>query len=101
MPKELALNQVFGNGGAIYLYKHLLAALALGVNGQCGQFFSGARFAINQDAAIAGRHKRNLLAQCLEWNALPNNLALALQLLLEVAIFSAQLSGFNGILDQD
>ena len=56
--EQLALDRVFGNGGAIYLDKHFILAQAEGMDGVRDQFLAGARLAINQDASVGGAMRK-------------------------------------------
>ena len=64
--EELGLDVRLGNGGAVELDEDAVAAQALGVNGAGDEFLAGARFAVDEDAAVGGRHEANLLAQRLD-----------------------------------
>ncbi len=78
MAEQFALDQVFGNGGAVHFDKHLVLAQALGMDGVGDQFFAGARLAVDQHAAVGGRHEPNLLAQGLHGDAVAHDHALGL-----------------------
>ena len=95
MAEELAFNQVFGNGGAIYFYKHFVFAQALRVDGAGDQLFSRARLAVNEHAAVGGSHQLDLLPQRLYRNAVADDDAVGSELPLEFAVLSAQAVGVN------
>ena len=100
MAEQLALDQVFGNRGAVHFDKHLVLAQALRMDGMGHQFFPRARLAINQHPAVGRRHEQNLLAQCFHRNALPYDHAARSELLFEFAVFLLHLPGIDGILDR-
>ena len=101
MAEQFALDQVFGNGGAVDLDEHGVLAQALRVDGARRQFLAGAGFAVDQHAAVGGRHQRNLLAQRLHGNAVAHDHAARLELLLEFQVLAAQPLGFDGVLQHD
>ena len=101
MAEELAFNQVFRDGGAIYLDEHGVFTQALRVDGERHQLFPRARFAIDEHPPVGGGHQGNLLPQRFQRDALPHQLALGLHLFLKIAVFAAQPSGVNRVLDQD
>src|SRR5689334_16747253 len=100
MAEELALDEVFGNGGAIDLDKPGIVAQALGMNGARDQLFAGTGFTEDKDAAIGRRHQGDLLAQRFHRDALADDDALGL-LPLEVAVLGAQAMCVGGVLYQD
>ena len=61
--EKFCLDVRFGNGRAVQFDKDAIAAQALGMNGARDQFLAGARFAVDQHAAIGRRHEPNLLPQ--------------------------------------
>ena len=61
--KELALDQLLGNGRAVHLDKRCVAPAAERVNGTGDQLFSGPVFAVDQHAAVGRRRHRHLFAQ--------------------------------------
>ena len=61
--EELALDEVLGDGRAVQLDEDAVAAQALRVDGARDELLAGAGFAIDQHAAIGGRHELDLLAQ--------------------------------------
>ena len=101
MPEQLALDQVFRDGGAVHLDKHLVLAQALRVDGARHQLFAGARLAVNQHAPVGRRHQRDLLAQRLHRNAVAHDHAARLKLLLVFEVFAAQTLGVDGVLQDD
>ena len=101
MPEELAVDQVFGDRGAVRLDKPFIFAQALYMDGMRDQFLAGARFAVNQHASVGGRHQRDLLPQRLHGNAVAHDHALRLQLLPQVEILMAQPPRFDRIFHQN
>ena len=101
MAEEFALDQVFGNRGAVHFDEHLVLAQALRVDGMGHQFLPRARLAVDQHAAVGRRHELNLLAQRLHRNAFAFDHAARRELLLELTVFLLHLPGIDGILDQD
>ena len=67
--EQLALDHVFGNGGAVDLDERLLGAGAQGVDGVGDQLLARAALAENQHAAVGARHESHLLAQRLHRHA--------------------------------
>src|SRR5581483_7138751 len=65
------------------------------------EFFTRSRFTVDQDASVGRGHHADLLAQGFHGNALANNYALGVDLLLELRVFTPQVMGFKGILDED
>ena len=76
MAEQFVLDQVLGNGRAVYFDEWLGGALASGVDGSCDQFFPGAAFAVNQDASVGGGHESELLAEGLHRDAFADDAGL-------------------------
>ena len=74
MAEQLALDQVFGNGGAVHFDERLGGARAAGMNGVRHQFLAGAALAVDQHAAVGGGHQGELLPQRLHGNAFADDL---------------------------
>ena len=54
--EEFALDQVFGDGGAVDFDEGLGGAGAHGMDGVRDEFLAGAAFAVDEHAAVGGRH---------------------------------------------
>ncbi len=85
--EEFALDEVFGDGGAVDLDESFILAQALAVDGVGDQFFAGAGLAVNENAAVGGRHEADLLAQGLHGNAVADDHALGVKLFFQVDDF--------------
>ena len=99
--EELALDVVLGNGGAVQLNENAVAAQASGVDGAGDQLFARAGFAINENAAVGGRHERDLLAESAGLDAFAGDLRFERKLAAEFDVFGAQSAGFDRIFDDD
>src|ERR1022692_1973963 len=99
--EKFAVDKVFGKGGAVDLDERIVLAKALGMDGMRHEFFSGAGFAIDQDASVGGRHKSNLLAQSFHWDAVTYDHALRLELLSQVKILMTQAAGLECVFYED
>ena len=96
MAEQLALDQVFRNGGAVHLDEHLVLAQAVRVDGVGHQFFAGARFAIDQHAAVGGRHERICWRSAFMGMLSPTMTLFGVQLLLQLAVFLLQSAWHRG-----
>ena len=92
---------VFRDGGAVELDENAVAAQAFGMDGAGDEFLAGARLAVDEDAAVGGRHEANLLAQRLEGHAFAGEHGGHAELALELLVFGAQAARFDGVLDDD
>src|SRR5947209_1968077 len=101
MAKQLAFDPVFRNGSAIDFNKQVVFAQAMGVDREGHKLFTRSRFTINEDASVRRGHHADLLAQGLHGNAFAYNNAFGMNLLLELRVFTAQVMGFQSILDED
>ena len=90
MAEKLGFDELFGNRGAIHFDKWIAAARALGVKGARDELFSGAAFAVNEDAAMRGRGEGDLLTQSFHRNAVAENAVALLEFSAEAAIFLFQ-----------
>ncbi len=97
MPEKLAFNQLFRNRGAIDLHKWLVGSLAVIVQRVGHQLFSRAALAKNQNAAIGGSGKLQLLAQSFHGNAVANDAVAAPQLRSQLAVLRRQLRLLEGM----
>ena len=75
--EEFGLDEVFGDGGAVELDEDAVAAQGLGVHGAGDEFFAGAGFAEDEDAAVGGGHELDLLAEGFDGDGLAGDGALA------------------------
>src|SRR5579863_2193719 len=91
----------FRDGGAVEFDKDTIAAKALGVNGARDEFLAGAGFAVDEHTAVGGGHEANLLAQCLNRDALASKDSAHAELALEFQVLIAKAPGFDGILEND
>jgi hypothetical protein len=101
MAEQFALDQVFGDRGAVDLDEHGIFAQALRVQRARRQFLAGTRLAVDQHPSVGRRHQRDLLAQRLHGNAVAHDHAARLKLLLEFQVLAAQPLGLDGILQND
>ena len=99
--EELGLDVRFGDGGAVELDKDAIAAQAFGVNGAGDELLAGARLAIDEHAAVGGRHQLDLLAQRLQRHAFTSEHGRCTELALELLVFRAQAARLDGVLDDD
>ena len=99
--EQLGLDVVFGNGGAVELDEDAIAAQALGVDGAGDEFLAGARFAVDEHAAVGGRHEPDLLAQRFDRHAVAGEDRADAELALEFEILVAQAARFDGVLEDD
>ena len=67
--EQLAFYQVFRDGGAVDFDERLLGPRTQGVNGVGHQLLAGSAFAVDEHAAVGGRHQRQLLADGLHGDA--------------------------------
>ena len=68
--EELGLDVVLGDGGAVELDEDAVFAQGFGVHGAADEFFAGAGFAVDEDAAVGGGHQLDLLAEGLHGDGL-------------------------------
>jgi hypothetical protein len=99
MSEQLALDEVFGNRGAVHFHKHFVFAQALGVNGMRYELLPRTGFAVDQNPAVGRRHELDLLAESLHGDAVAGDYALRGELALEFAIFLAQAICVDRVLD--
>src|SRR5579871_4411965 len=71
------------------------------MDGVSHQFFAGARLAINQHTPVRWSHEANLLPQSLHRNAVTDDNALRLKLLLQINVLAVQLLGFDRVFNDD
>src|SRR4051812_28408359 len=91
--KELRLDQILGNRGAVDLDERPLRPFAVVVNCIGNQFFAGAVFTLDQDVRFAGRNTLDQLEQLLHLLAFADDVlefVAVLQLLLELFVFVNQ-----------
>src|SRR5258705_2872856 len=72
--KKLGFDELFRNCRAIHFDEGAFAAKARGVQRARNELFTGAAFAVNEDAAVGRTSDADLLAQCLHRNAVADNL---------------------------
>src|SRR6202021_3457648 len=99
--KQFALDQILRNRGAVPLDEGFVFTQTLSVDSMGYQLFFGARFAVDQNAAVGRSHQPNLLAQRFHRDAIAHDDALHLKLLLQINILALQFLGLDGVLDQD
>src|SRR3984957_2748321 len=99
--EEFALDEIFGDGGAVDLDESLILAQALAVDGVGDQLFAGAGLAVDQNAAVGGRHQADLLAQGLHRNTVTDDDTLGVKLFFQVDVFAAQFLRFDRVLDHE
>ena len=99
--EEFGFDVVFGNGGAVELDEDAIAAQAFRVDGARDELLAGAGFAIDEDAAVGGRHEPDLLAQRLDRHAFAGEHGTDAELALEFEILIAQAARFDGVLEDD
>src|SRR5579872_338674 len=80
VPEKLGLDQLLGNGRAIYFHEGPLAAKACRVKGMSDEFLAGAALAVDKHASVGRRGDGNLLAQGLHGHAVPDDLIAMAQL---------------------
>ncbi len=91
----------FGDGGAVEFDEDAVAAQAFSVNSARDEFLAGAGLAIDEHAAVGGRHEANLLAQRLDRHAFTGEHSANAELALEFEVLVAKAAGFDGILEDD
>src|ERR1700722_2994825 len=101
VPEEFALDEIFGDGGAVDLDESFILAQALAVDGVGDQFFAGAGLAIDENAAIGGRHEADLLAQGFHGNTVADDRGFGVKLFFQVHDFATQLLRLNRVLDHE
>ena len=75
--KELAFEQVLGNGSAVDRDERFLASVAVLIEGAGDELFAGAGFAQDKDGDLGGGKAANLLVDFLHRRAAPEQLRLA------------------------
>ena len=99
--EELGLDVVLGDGGAVELDEDAVFAEAFGVHGAADEFFAGAGFAVDEDAAVGGGHQLDLLAEGLHGDGLAGDGAACGELAGELLVVLAHLAGLHGVLEDD
>src|ERR1700704_3845114 len=99
VPEQLGLDQLLGDGGAIYFDKGLIAAKARGVQGASHQLFSRSAFSVNQDTPVRGSGERNLLPQRPDRYAVSVHWGPPAKLFPEAAFLRFKPVNFEGIFD--
>ncbi len=100
MTEQLALDQVFRNGGAIHFDEHFVLARTLRVDGLRDEFLARPRFTEDEDTAVGRGHELDLLPEGFHGNALADDHASGRKLPFQVAVFQAQFLGVHRVLDQ-
>ena len=101
MAEEFGLDQFFGDGGAIQFDEGAFAAEAGRVQCPGDEFFAGAAFAIDQDAAVGRCGDGDLLAHGLHGNAIADDLITVAQFAAEQLIFFLEAPLLDGVADQN
>ncbi len=99
--EELGLDVVLGDGGAVEFDEDAVFAEGFGVHGAADEFFAGAGFAVDEDAAVGGGHELDLLAEGLHGDALAGDAGLRGELSGELLVVLAHLAGLHGVLEDD
>ena len=94
--KELGLDEVFGDGGAVEFDKDAIAAERFGMDGAGDEFFAGAGLAEDEYAAVGRRHEFDLLAQGFEGDGLAGEGAFG-ELAGELLVVFAELVRLDGV----
>src|SRR5262245_3029181 len=100
--KQLGLDEILWNGGAVDLDERALRALAVVVDGVGDQLLAGAVLALNEDVCLARRHAFNQLEELLHLLALADHvleLVAILQLGLQLLVFVNQRLLFDRLLE--
>src|SRR5215472_1460925 len=101
MPEHFGFDQLFGNCRTVDFDKRVLAARAIGMKRSRDEFFSGATFAINQNASRGWRGKGNLLTQRFHCDATTQNLVPLFEFRPQPSILVFQANVFEGVAHHD
>ena len=99
MTKELTLNQFVRNGGAIDLYKGLLAPQASPMNGPGDQLLAGSTLPSDQDPAVAWRNRLDLLEKLPDRWTVADDLVSAFEVLSEGPVLLQEALLFQAVPD--
>ena len=94
--EEFGLDEIFGDGGAVELDEGAVFAEGFGVHGASDEFFAGAGFAVDEDAAVGGGHEFDLLAKGFDGDGLAGDGALG-ELAGELLIVFAEVVSLDGV----
>src|SRR6188768_828163 len=100
--KELALDELVGDGGTVDLDERAAHAVRVVMNGVGNELFARADFALNQDVRVAGSHAFDQLEEVLHLLALTDDVAEAVaaaDLLLEAQVLGPLAGEFHGLVE--
>ncbi len=99
--EEFGFDVVFGDGGAVEFDEDAILAQGFGVHGAADEFFAGAGFAVDEDAAVGGGHELDLLAEGLHGDGVAGDGGAEGELADELLVVLAELAGVDGVLEDD